>query len=123
MATLAIKQRLLIKQIKKTGISKEKLINLFEKIDESEDQGELDLEENFSLHRILDQHEKEFQKVNTVKQVALTSRIFKEAPNEDITKLPSDKQTLERVQEFMKKNEHAIWTEIKDFVNKHNIVR
>ena len=118
MALLTIKQKILIQEIKKTGISKDKLIDLFEK---TEDQGDGGSAANLSLHQILDLHEKEFQKLNTVKQVTITSQLFKLRPNEDQRKLPSNKQILENVQEFMKKDEYLIWNEIKDFVNKYNI--
>ena len=64
MALLAVKQRSLIRELKETGISKEKLIKLFEELKESGDQGDDDQGSSsyLNLHQILDKMKKNSKK-------------------------------------------------------------
>ena len=119
MATLAIKQRSLMKEIKETGISKEKLIKLFEELDGEGDQGR---DNCLNLHQVLDRNERKFKELITEKQLKWSSsKLLNSNADLERINIPSDERLFENVQEFMRKDEHQMWNEIKDFVNKYKI--
>ena len=119
MASLVIKQKLLIHQLRKTGITKEKLLEIFEGNDIIEEES---IQQPVNLQKNKDYQGGRYVKFSIDGQESTSDpKTCKIEPIQDQIEYPKAKTTIGKVREFMRKGEPHMLMEIKDFIEKHKI--